>query len=196
MVVPLHDRRHLGVERADVPVLQDVALPAAELVQRLGDLLDAVADQVAPDVTALLLDPRGDLEIGVDGVAAVHEEVGLGPIAAYVVSPPSSSLIPKLWPQVSPDHTSEVGAAWIGAVLKLTRSVWPVAPSSEVNQIVASYSPAGREPVQLQPRGVVGARVGPGPRRIVRSSRPLLSSRTAIRPRPDGARPRARPSRW
>ena len=44
-------------------------------------------------------------------------------IAAYVVSPPSSSLIPNPWPQVSPDHTSEVGAACIGAVLKLTRSL-------------------------------------------------------------------------
>ena len=54
--------------------------------------------------------------------------------------------MPNPWPQVSPDHTSEVGAAWMGAVLKLTRSVWPVAPSSELNQIVASYRRPGASP--------------------------------------------------
>ena len=105
-------------------------------------------------------------------------------IAAYVVSPPSSWLIPNPWPQVSPDHASEVGAAWIGAVLKLTRSVWPVAPSSELNQIVASYRRPGARPFSCS-RAVWSVRSSAQEPRSVRSSRPLLSSRTAIRPRPD-----------
>jgi hypothetical protein len=60
----------------------------------------------------------------------VHEQVGLGAVDRGVRREPPELL-------VDPEPLA-VGAAWIGAVLKLTRSVWPTAPSSPVNEMVAS----------------------------------------------------------
>ena len=78
VVVPLRDRRHLGVERADVPVEQRVAVPAAELRQGLGDLRDLLGDDVVPHLAGVLVLRGRDLDVGVDRVAAVDEEVRPG----------------------------------------------------------------------------------------------------------------------
>ncbi len=75
MVVPLPDLRHLGVEGAQVLVQQVVAVVAAELVERLGDLALLFGDQVAPGAAVLGGHFGGDRPIGVDHIAAVQEEV-------------------------------------------------------------------------------------------------------------------------
>ncbi len=163
VVVPLRDRRDVGVQRPDVGVLQDVALPAAELLERLGDLLDAVADQVAPDVTALLLDGRRDLEVGVDRVAAVHEQVGLGPVDRGVRREPAELLVDPEALAAGVARPHQRGGRRVdrrGAEADPLGLAGGAVVAGERDGGVVP--PAGREPVQLQPRGVVGARVGPG----------------------------------
>ena len=163
VVVPLRDRRDVGIQRTDVRVLQDVALPAAELVERLGDLLDAVGDQVAPDVTALLLDGRGDLEVGVDRVPAVHEQVGVGPVDRGVRREPAELLVD---PEPLPAGVARPGQRGGGRVDRRGAEADPLGLAG--GAVVGAepdrgvVPPAGREPLQLQPRGVVGALVGPG----------------------------------
>ena len=66
-----------GVERAQVRVAQVVAVAAAELVEGLGDVADAVLDQVAPRRSVVEPHGRGDRPVGVDQVAGVDEQIGL-----------------------------------------------------------------------------------------------------------------------
>ena len=76
VVVPLHDPRHLGPERAQRRVEQVVAVVAAELVQGLRDLALGRGGHVAPHravVEALL---GRDGVVGVDRVPGMDEEVG------------------------------------------------------------------------------------------------------------------------
>ena len=75
VVVPLPDLRHFGVEAAHVLVEQVVAVAPPEFVQRLCDLGHLGCDDVGPDLASLSDDRLGDWAVGIDGVAAMDEEV-------------------------------------------------------------------------------------------------------------------------
>jgi hypothetical protein len=72
-----------------------------------------------------------------------------------------------------------VGGSW-----KLTRSIWPVAPSSPVNQMEASYRRPGASP-RSWTRPVSSARSSTQGPCSEHSPGPLLSNCTAIRPLPE-----------
>ena len=97
--------------------------------------------------------------------------------------------MPQPWPQVSPDHTNDVAAGWIAAVENVTRSAMPAVPSAEVNEMSASYCRPGASPSSIS-RAVWSVRSSAQGPRTVRSRRPLLDSRTDIRPSPE-ARPQS-----
>ena len=59
-------------------VAEVVAVAAAELVERLGDVADAVLDEVAPRRAVVEAQRLGDRRVGVDQVAGVDEQVRLG----------------------------------------------------------------------------------------------------------------------
>ena len=75
VVVPLNILGHLGVEAPDVLVGQVVAVVAAELLERLGDLRLLLGDEVLPRAAAGEVDLGLEGVVRVDHVAAVHEEV-------------------------------------------------------------------------------------------------------------------------
>ena len=77
VVVPLRDHRDLGVEGPQVGVAQVVTIAAAELIERLGDVADAVRDQVAPGRAVVELHRFGNRPVGVDQVAGVDEQIRL-----------------------------------------------------------------------------------------------------------------------
>ena len=91
MVVPLGEDRDGRVEGAHVAVAQVVAVRAAELGQRLGDLRLLVAHEVAPPLAVRQRDLGTDRVVRIDRVAAVDEEIrpcfaqgGVGPHAVAV----------------------------------------------------------------------------------------------------------------
>jgi hypothetical protein len=78
VVVPLPDLHHLAAEAAEVRVELVVAMGAAELLQRLRDLALLFGEHaVAPGAAVGELDLGEDRPVGIDGVAAVDEEVGV-----------------------------------------------------------------------------------------------------------------------
>lgn len=77
MVVPLVDLGHAGGEGAQVLVEQVVGELASVLVERLSDLQLLRGDHVAPGAPAWQRDGLLQRPVGVDGVTAAHEEVGL-----------------------------------------------------------------------------------------------------------------------
>ena len=78
VIVPERDLRHFRIESPHVIVEQVVLVLAAELVERLGRLRFRLGDDVAPERSVVQFDLRRHRLIGVDRVAAVDEEVGLG----------------------------------------------------------------------------------------------------------------------
>ena len=84
MIVPLPDLRHLGVEGPQVLVQQVVAVVAAKLVERLGDLALFLGDQIAPDAAVLGGNLGGDRPVGIDHIAAVQEEIRPAHAHAFV----------------------------------------------------------------------------------------------------------------
>ena len=78
VIVPEHDLGHLGVESPHVLVEQVVFVVAAELVQRLGDFRFGLGDDVLPHRAVVQFDLRGHVLVGVDGVAAVDEDIRFG----------------------------------------------------------------------------------------------------------------------
>ena len=76
VVVPLGDDGDVRVQGAEVVVHHVVAVAAAELVQRLGDLGRLLRDEVAPGGLAGHLEGLRDGVVRVDRVAGVQEEVG------------------------------------------------------------------------------------------------------------------------
>ena len=77
VVVPLDVLRDLGVEAPDVLVREVVAVVAAELLDRLGDLRLLLGHEVLPRAAARQVDLGLERVVRVDHVAAVHEEVRL-----------------------------------------------------------------------------------------------------------------------
>jgi hypothetical protein len=93
MVVPLGDHGHVGIHRADVGVQHVVSVASTELVQGLGHLVNAVRDEVAPDLAILFGDAFRDGSVGVDGVAGVDEEIRLGGMHGCIAAHSADLLI-------------------------------------------------------------------------------------------------------
>ncbi|MNQ79724.1 hypothetical protein D3C85_946760 [compost metagenome] len=75
VVVPLPDLRHFGVEATNVFVHQVVAIITAILVEGFSDFALRLAGDVAPHPAAFGGQLRRHRAVGVDGIAAVDEEV-------------------------------------------------------------------------------------------------------------------------
>ena len=93
VVVPLPDLGDLAAQGAHVGVHEVVAVAAPEFVQRLGHLGDLGRDQVLPQRAVAQLHLRGDGAVGIDGVAAVQEHVGVGPAHGLVDAHAAKGLV-------------------------------------------------------------------------------------------------------
>ena len=154
VVVPDHHLRDLGLEAAHVLVQTVVEVVAAELVEGLGDLRLRGRDQVPPDRAVVERALGGERLVGVDRVAAVHEEVG-GHAPHRLVEPhPAPRLVdaPPLPAGVGGEGEAHVGGpGGRGAKRALDRP----APGPQVAQVLEEHAVddtlAGREAIEVDP---------------------------------------------
>ena len=138
MVVPHDDLRHLGDETPHVRVGEVVLVAAAEIVDRLGDLRLRLRHHVAPQRAVVQPHFRQQRLVGVDRVADVDEDVGLGAAHGLVQPQPAPVHVdaPALPDRVGRPRDRHVARARHGCCRRVEAAGDRLAPRAEVREVL------------------------------------------------------------
>ena len=164
VVVPLPDLRHFAAEGAHIRIHQVVAVAAPVFVQGFGHLGDFGRDQVLPQRAIGQAHFGQDGAVGIDGVAAVHEHVGVGLAHGFVDAHAAKVLVdaPALAGGVPAPHQAQALACRLvrglrGAEMALLHRRAHVGAGKVFQRDAVENVLAGRQALQVDAARAVAA---------------------------------------